>query len=93
MISPKKIFYQNPFGAKIHKETGDEYRNIKSIDTGANTLSMPDSGHPCRRPAIDSPVIYGVRAETSNPYHLVCIERYCHIQLLFFQIIEYQPNA
>ena len=26
-------------------------------------------------PADDSPVIYGVRAETSNPYHLVCIER------------------
>ena len=27
-----------------------------------------------RDSAIDSPVIYGVRAETSNPYHLVCIE-------------------
>jgi len=28
-----------------------------------------------RNSAIDSPVIYGVRAETSNPYHLECIER------------------
>ena len=43
--------------------------------------------------AIDSPVIYGVRAETSNPYYLGCIERDFHIQLQFFQIIEYQPTA
>ena len=31
--------------------------------------------------AFDSPVIYGVRAETSNPYHLRCIEHVSVIQL------------
>lgn len=29
--------------------------------------------------AFDSPVIYGVRVETSNPYHLFYIENSCFI--------------
>jgi hypothetical protein len=71
-----------------------ESRNIKSTDNGTNDLIDANFRPPVQGGlAIDSPVIYGVRAETSNPYYLGCIERDFHIQLHFFQIIEYQPTA
>ena len=76
-------FYLNCIAVKI----------LKNALTAAGTQprSMHQEGAkrqcPLYSTSSDSPVIYGVRVETSNPYHLLYIEN-----VIQFTVLSYQPR-